>query len=323
MPQVTFEGQVYTLETGETVLAGLERHGVAVPSSCRAGVCQSCMLKAVSGAVPEAAGRGLQPTQRAQGLFLACSCVPADDLAVERPGEAHRAWPVTVASVRQLNPRTVELRLTRPEGFDYRPGQFVNLVRPENIVRSYSLASVPGYDETLHLHVMHLPGGAMSAWACTEAKPGDALEITGPLGNCFYLPGEPGRALLLLGTGTGLAPLYGIARDALAQGHTGPIHLFHGALTDDALYFYDELRALEAAHANFHYRPGALQGGKRAGVATGDIGHLALAACPDLAGHRVYLCGHPELVRTMQRKCFLAGANMADILADAFLPAGK
>jgi ferredoxin-NADP reductase len=39
-----------------------------------------------------------------------------------------------------------------------------------------------------------------------------------------------------------------------------------------------------------------------------------------LAGHQVYLCGHPDFVKAMQRKCFLAGASLPDIHADAFLP---
>ena len=323
MPHVTFEGNTYPLNEAETILDGLERHGVPVSSSCRAGVCHSCMMKATEGTVPEAAQRGLRPTQRAQNLFLACSCVPKEDLTIERPGEANHVWDTHVVDIQPLNERTVALRIALPDGFDYRPGQFVNLLRPGNVVRSYSLASVPEVDDTLDLHIAHMPGGLMSDWACNEARPGDALQLTGPLGSCFYLSDQPAQPLFLLGTGTGLAPLYGILRDALHQGHTGPIYLFHGALTEAGLYLYDELRALAAAHANVTYVPAALEGGQREGVQTGDLAQVALGHCPDLSGHRVYLCGHPDLVKAMQKKCFLSGAAMADILADAFLPAAK
>lgn len=323
MPQVSLDGASFLLEETETVLAGLERHGVSLPASCRAGVCQSCMMKLLEGSVPDAAQRGLQPTQRAQGLFLACSCVPEGDIAIEYPGDANRVWDTEVVAIRPLNARTVHLRLARPAGFEYRPGQFINLIRPGNIVRSYSLASVPNADETLDLHIAHLPGGLMSEWACTSAREGETLQFTGPLGNCFYLEGNPTQPLFLLGTGTGLAPLLGILRDALLQGHTGPIQLFHGALDDAGLYLVDELRALESAHPNLGYLPAALNGTARDGVRTGDVGQLALTHCPSLTGHRVYLCGHPDLVKTMQKKCFLAGAAMSEIHADAFLPAGK
>ena len=323
MPSITLEGQHYDLNDGENLLAGLERHGVAVPSSCRAGVCQSCLMKAVDGPVPESAQRGLLPTLRAQGYLLACSCVPAGDLALERPGDTQRTFAVAVVKVERLGERIVALHLTRPEGFDYRPGQFINLRRGPEVIRSYSLASHPALDATLTLHIAHLPGGALSEWACTQACPGDTLELSGPLGHCFYVPGAPTQPLFLLGTGTGLAPLYGILRDALAHGHTGAIHLFHGALRDEQLYLHEALRALAAEHGQFQYHPAALEGGQRPGVHGGDLAQHALATCPDLTGHRVYLCGHPDLVKAMQKKTFLAGASMNDILADAFLPAVK
>ena len=62
----------------------------------------------------------------------------------------------------------------------------------------------------------------MSGWLGTEARPGEAVRLQGPVGECFYVPGQPEQPLLLAGTGTGLAPLYGIVRDALAAGPHRP-----------------------------------------------------------------------------------------------------
>lgn len=323
MATITFEGSSYALAPGETVLAGLERHGVEIPSSCRSGVCQSCMMKAASGAPPADAAKGLRDTLRAQGMFLACSCVPSEDLSIERPAGPGQIYPSQVLGRRRLSERTVELTLARPADFDYFAGQFVNLVRPGNIVRSYSLASVARLDDALRLHIALMPGGRMSGWACDEAASGDDVGIMGPLGNCFYVPGAPGQPLFLFGTGTGLAPLYGILRDALAQGHTGPIHLFHGSPVDDGLYLHDDLHALAASHANVQYHPCTLQAPVRDGVTQGDMTAISLERCGDLTGYRAYLCGNPEIVRAMQKKCFLAGASMREIFADAFLPAAK
>lgn len=320
MPMVTFEGQDYALEPGENLLTGLERGGAELASSCRSGVCQSCMLKAVSGAVPAAASKGLRETQRVQGLLLACCCVPEDDLVLERPAET-RLHESRVLEVRRLNDRTVELRVARPEGLAYFPGQFLNLVRPGNLVRSYSIASVPALDDALHFHIAVFPGGRMSSWASLEATPGDALGLMGPMGSCFYVAGQPEQPLFLFGTGTGLAPLYGILREALAQGHTGPIHLFHGSPVDAGLYLHETLQGLARMYPNVHYHPCTLGPAEREGVLEGDITRISLERCASLAGYRVYLCGNPDIVRVMQRKCFLAGANMRDIFADSFLPA--
>ena len=323
MPRITLDGLGHDFAEGENLLDGLLRRGVAVPSSCRSGVCQSCMLRVISGTVADAAQRPLRDTQRAQGYFLACSTAVEGDLGLERADEAGRVHDTQIAEVLRLDARTVALRLARPDGFEYHPGQFINLMRPDGTVRSYSLASVPALDLWLELHIARMPGGVLSTWACDEAKPGDRLQFSGPVGNCFYVPGAPAQPLFLFGTGTGLAPLYGILRDALARGHIGAIHLFHGSPVEAGLYLYDALRALESAHPSFHYQPCVLEAPTRPDVAHGDMTQISLAQCGDLDGYRVYLCGAPDIVRAMQRKCFLAGADMKNIFADAFLPDAK
>lgn len=321
MPQVTLDGTTHTLDTGENLLEGLLRRGVLVPSSCRSGVCQSCMLRAVSGDVPETAQRGLRDTQRALGYFLSCSTPVGGDLVLERVGDAGRMYETEVISVRPLDARTVEMRLAVPGGFRYYAGQFINLSREAGVLRSYSLASVSGLDPYLELHIAKMPGGRLSTWACDEAKPGDALRFSGPVGNCFYVPGAAAQPLFLFGTGTGLAPLYGILRDALAQGHSGAIHLFHGSPVEAGLYLHGVLCDIAAEHPQVQYHPCTLEAPSRIGIGHGDMAKISLARCGDLAGYRVFLCGAPDLVRAMQRACFLAGADMKHIFADAFLPA--
>jgi len=54
MPTITFDNRSYTLTPGETVLDGLTRNGVSIPHSCKAGACQSCLMRATAGSVPAA-----------------------------------------------------------------------------------------------------------------------------------------------------------------------------------------------------------------------------------------------------------------------------
>ena len=86
-------------------------------------------------------------------------------------------------------------------------------------------------------------------------REGDTIEVAGPFGNCFYTSGSADASLLLIGTGSGLAPLYGIVTDALYHGHTGPIRLYHGSWKPEGLYLVDRLRQLSAEHPNFVYVP--------------------------------------------------------------------
>ncbi|MDZ4860125.1 MAG: 2Fe-2S iron-sulfur cluster-binding protein [Candidatus Hydrogenedentes bacterium] len=320
MGEIVFEGEILHLPLGATVLDALEAAGKDVRSSCRSGICQTCMMQALEGSPPAKAQAGLRDTLRVQRYFLACMCIPEERLVIGRPGAGFRCV-ATIAKLQLLNDSVSEVRLRCADTFDYRPGQFVNLVNPDGIVRSYSLASIPGVDDTLALHVARVPGGAMSGWVHERAKPGDSVELLGPHGNCFYVPGNTTQPLLLVGTGTGLAPLLGILTDALRQGHDGPIHLFHGSVRKAGLYLVDRLRALAERAPQFHYHPCVLEGDVDAGMHLGPIDAHVPEILLALKGFRVYLCGHPDLVKKLQKQTFLMGASLKEIFADPFVPA--
>lgn len=311
MASVRFCGTSYGLQENETVLDGLLRAGVSAPHACKAGSCGSCMMKAVQGEIPAKAQAGLKDSWKARGYFLPCVCVPESEIEVAEVGDDARAA-ARIVSIERLSHNVLRVRLTVDGEFDFRAGQYLTLIRDGGIARSYSIASLPG-SGVIELHVRVLPGGVMSGWLLNEARPGDTLQVQGPSGECFYVPGQPEQPLLLIGTGTGLAPLYGIVHDALRCGHTGPVHLFHGALTPEGLYLRDELTALDAAHPNFTYTPTVLS-------EDGAVDAVVMARYPKLAGRRGFVCGDPVLVRSLKKKLFLAGMAMRDIYSDAFLP---
>ncbi len=321
MASLRFGDAAYECGAGETVLECLERHGVPTRSSCRTGVCQTCLMRATAGDPGAVAQQGLKDTLKAQRYFLACVCRPTEDLTVTSANDAGLQLRGRIVEKSLLNERTVRLRYALDRPADYRAGQFMNLVGPSGDVRSYSLASVPGVDAFIEFHIMALPNGRVSTWAMHHANVGDESEFLGPHGACFYVPGRPEQPLVLVGTGTGLAPLFGIARDALAQGHTGPIRLYHGALRRPALYLVEELHALSAAHPNFEYVPCVLHADDdHSGANVGDIQAIVLEQEGRFTGKRIFLCGDPNLVKGLQRAVFKAGASLKEILADAFLP---
>ena len=65
----------------------------------------------------------------------------------------------------------------------------------------------------MHLYLRHLPQGRVSGWTYEKLRAGDEVDISPAMGPCFYLLGNGEQGLPLIGTG--LAPLYGILRDAL------------------------------------------------------------------------------------------------------------
>ncbi len=318
MAAIRHEHHCYELAPGQSVLDSLLENGVAIPHSCRNGVCQTCLMRAVEGTPPPEAQKELSPTLRLQNYFLPCVCQPTEDLTVILPAGGEATIPATVHELRPLNDEILQVSLEAHTALDYRPGQFIQLFRDEYLGRSYSIASVPGHDERIQLHVRRLPGGKISGWIHEELRVGDTVGVRGPAGHCFYVPGLPEQPLLLIGTGTGLAPLFGILRDALARGHTGPIRLFHGSRDQDGLYLTGELRDLAAAYPQFDYVPCVSGAAAAAGQVAGRADDVALTEQADLKGWRVFLCGHPEMVQQAQIRAYLAGAALNEIYADAF-----
>lgn len=321
MTRVRYEDRWIELEHGESVLDAFLRVGESVAYSCRAGSCQSCRMRATSGTVPAAAQVGLKETEQAQGYFLACSCRPDADLEIATD-DAARPVPASVREHESIGDGVVRLRLGVDGPFDYSAGQFVSLIREDGLSRAYSLASVPE-EGLLELHVRRVPEGRMSGWIHDQLGVGAPLSVCGPYGSCFYVAGRPQQPLVLAGVGTGLAPLLGIARDAIARGHTGPIDLFHGALVASRLYHIDVMRELEATHAPLRYHACALHetADDPQGIHIGPIRDIVLTTvAATLSQSRVFLCGDPDFVHDLKKRCFLAGASMSEIHADPFTP---
>ena len=317
-----FEGRSYALESGESVLDGLLRHGQSVSSLCRSGACQSCLLKATAGAPPAAAQVGLKEAWKKQGFFLACMCRPQGELSVERCDVAatHSA---KVTRVAPLAPNVIGVWLSRPADFEFRAGQFVQLSRPSDaLMRPYSIASLPSQNE-LELHVALLPNGQMSGWLRDAV--GQSVHVRGPFGECFYQEDELDRPLVLAGTGTGLSPLVGVLRAAAEQGHHGEISLFHGSLQASGIYLRPELAALAEALPGLRLFGSVLSGSEhelgaqgRWHVEQAPLDQVVLSRYPKLDAHRLFLCGQPTLVQSLRKRAYLAGASLARIHCDAF-----
>ena len=276
------------------------------------------MMRATVGIPPATSQSSLKDSLRLSGHFLACVCQPTGDLDVALPDDAHLSTHAFVRKLELLNHDILLVELEALSHFEYRAGQFINLVHDGMHVRSYSLASVPRLDKHIQLHVRRLPQGRVSGWIHGELSIGQRVEIRGPAGDCIYVPGKPEQALLLIGTGSGLAPLYGILRDALDQSHQGPIRLFHGSRDLHGLYLMDELREMERRFPNFSYYPCLSGSHVPGGFIAGRVHEAALRETPDLKGWRVFLCGHPEMVKLTRKNAFLSGASLQHIHADAF-----
>ncbi len=146
--------------------------------------------------------------------------------------------------------------------FRYKEGQSIGVVVPgkdefgcENHTRKYSIAngkqdsSTEGVEITLLVkrcfYIDDFSGeefpGRASNYLC-DAKVGDAITITGPYRNPFHMPTDKNANILMIGTGTGIAPFRAFIQSIYHQegSWNGQIRLFYGAKTGlDLLYMND------------------------------------------------------------------------------------
>jgi NAD(P)H-flavin reductase/ferredoxin len=326
MPYVKLDTDSYTTTENESVLDCLLRHQQDIPYACRSGVCQSCLVRAVDCAPTAKATTGLKSTLQASGYALACQWIPEGDIEIRLPGATEQAVAAIITRMDKLNTSIIRLILTPADSdtmFESRPGQYLNLINPTGVTRSYSIANDYSLDGHLELHIANMPQGELTHWLFNEAKPGDRLHLRGAAGDCFYVnPDQQPFPLLLVGTGTGLAPLYGIAHDALRQAHQGKISLFHGGSLPERLYYVDELTRLASLNPDFYYQALVLSGtGTDSHIQQGDIEQAAINSIDPhtISQLRVYICGAPEFVQGLRKKIFLKGVRSTHIYCDAFV----
>lgn len=319
MVDITYQGKTYSCRESESIQDAFLRQGINLPFSCRKGVCQVCLQRSISGTPPKNSQKGLKDSLVAKNYFLPCLCRPEQDMEFASPSDDDLYFTAVVAAKEQLAKDIFRIQLEPSLELNYRSGQFINLRRPDGVSRSYSLASVPGEDYYLELHVKRKLGGAMSNWIIDELGVSSEIDIQGPNGSCFYAPKSPYQDMLLVGTGTGLAPLIGIARTALASGHTGQIHLYHGSSKLDGLYLVDELREMARNTPNFHYTPCVSSESAPEHFRQGRVHTIAFAQHKALEGWHVHVAGNPDMVDSAEALAVAAGADPAELFADAFV----
>jgi NAD(P)H-flavin reductase len=219
------------------------------------------------------------------------------------PGDRRRlqTFRASVARRRDLthDVREIHLRLREPAEIDFAAGQFVSFQIeapgfPYHLTRAYSIASPPSEASSITLLFNVVPGGPGSSFL-DALEPGDAVQFTGPAGT--FIPREPpGRDLLLVATGTGIAPLRSMLLARLAQPGTGRILLIWGLRSERDLYYQDELGALAAEHRRFSFVTTLSQPSGEWTGETGRVQGIVDEQVTSAEGLSVYLCGNSGMI---------------------------
>ncbi len=303
MPELCVGERRWTVPAGSNLLDALNAAGLNVPYSCRAGSCHACLVHCLAGQPADALPEALALDKHAQGWRLACQCRVVEDLHVAAFDPLRDGVPARVCAVDWFGD-VLRLRLLPERALRYQAGQHLVLWLG-TVARPYSLASLPGEDDFLEFHIDCQRPGAF----CDQLRGvqvGSQLRL-GELrgGALHYDPDWQERPLWLLAAGTGLAPLWGILREAQRQGHQGEIKVMHVARDRAG-----------------HYLAGALQalGGVSVECVLAEALESALAELRPSSRQTVaLLCGSPGSVERFARRLFIAGVPRGQVFADEFV----
>ncbi|MBN49848.1 MAG: hypothetical protein CMN85_19770 [Spongiibacteraceae bacterium] len=205
----------------------------------------------------------------------------------------------------------------------YQSGQHINLsavVQGRRISRSYSLTSLPG-ERDLSITLRREPMGQMSNWLYDNAMPGAIVEIGSAFGDMTFAKAgvTTDDNLLFLAAGSGITPLYGLIRAALAGGHRGTIKLLYWDKTCDHFCFGNELRELEQ-HPQFSVQRIATRSGlenqntNSGRISEAQIQVLAAELLP--SSPHIFACGGADFVAKARKVA--DGLGQSRLYAESF-----
>ncbi len=324
---------VIQVDARETILQAALNAGRTLPYSCRSGTCGTCLGEVLQGRVAYPDNQrptAISETQMQSGKALFCQARPLSDLIIKvREIDAVadlkvRTLPCRVMGLQRLAPDVMQINLRLPnhEQLPFLAGQYIDFLLRDSRRRSFSLANPPHASQHLELHVRHIPGGGFSDFAFNKLKEQAILRLQGPLGT-FFVRHDNQRPIIMVGGGTGFAPLKAMVEDLFHHGIERPIHLYWGARARRDLYLHELPLRWAKQQPLFEYTPvlsapadedgwnGRSGGGHEAGAAD----------YPDLSGHEVYMSGPPPMIEAAKTAFQAQGLALEHLYYDAFAPA--
>jgi CDP-4-dehydro-6-deoxyglucose reductase len=330
--QVTIQasGHVFTVNDDETVLDAALRSGLIIAYGCRNGACGTCKGRLLEGKLDygQYQEHALPDAEKEAGFALFCQARPLSDVVISTrevegaKGIEIRKLPARVHKMERLAPDVMALQLRLPanDRLQFLAGQYIDLLLPGNLRRSFSMANAPHDDAFLQLHLRNY-GGPFSRHVFDKMKERDILRLEGPFG-IFFLREEGEKPIIFLASGTGFAPIKAMMEHALYKGLKRPMTLYWGCRVRADLYM-NELPERWAREHGIRYVPvlsDALPDDNWTGR-TGFVHRAVMEDFPDLSGYQVYACGVPVMVEAAHQD-FTSRCELPEeeFYSDSFTP---
>ena len=334
--QIRSNNQSFVCKPDESILDAALRQNIQLPYGCRGGRCGSCIGDLLQGeiAYPNGQPKGISDQEHGEGKVLFCQARAKSDLLIEArvidvpKGVVVRKMPARVHELKKLAADVIGLKLKIPSNdrLQFLPGQYMDFILDEGRRRSFSLANAPHEDQFLEFHIRHVDGGYFTPLVFAELKKKALLRIEGPLGR-FYLRKDSKEPIIMMGGGTGIAPLRSMILQMIATGTNQAIHLFWGVRALKDAYLVDEIGqwlkkcpALKFTLVLSEPEPGdTKQMPVDLGLVESGYVHEALIRTyPDLSAYVVYMSGPPPMIDAARAVFLQQGMVKDKLFSDAF-----
>jgi CDP-4-dehydro-6-deoxyglucose reductase len=318
----------FEVAADQPLLGAAQGAALNLPHGCKGGNCGACKARLVRGEIhyPKGPPLGLSGTEIADGLILLCEARARTDLLLETfemqaaDSATHMRLPCRIERSVPLSHDVMGLFLRLPlaADFSFQAGQYIDILLPGGRRRSFSIASPPHDARPLELHVRRVAGGEFTDRLFHEDMRSELLTIEGPLGSFVYRPHDrDAPPMLLIGGGTGIAPLLSMLRHVIENGIQRNMRLFWGVRAEQDLYAHATLENLSRRTASLSYAP-VLSEAEAAWRGLKGWVHEAALEGLDLEAHEVYAAGPPAMIAAIQREYAARGIAANRLYFDSF-----
>ncbi len=202
----------------------------------------------------------------------------------------------------------VDVRLTAEDGYQAE--------------RSYSIASAPD-GSRIELTVESLGDGEVSPYLTEELRPGDQIELRGPVGGYFVWEPAQGGPVLLVGGGSGVVPLMAMVRHRAATGSDVDMRLLVSSRGWEDVIYRNELGRLSGSGVSVVHTLTRMQPPGWADYARRvDAEMLAEIGPSPVERPLIYVCGPTPFVEAVAQALVQLGHEPQRVRTERFGPTG-
>lgn len=306
-------------KSDENLLEDALSQSIHLEHSCKTGDCGMCSAEVISGEVQNEHGEIIE-----NGQVLTCQSKAMSNIVIKAnyyPELAHiklQTFPCKVAKFTYVTDDIVFLtfRLPPTTKIEYLAGQYVDLSF-QGIKRSYSIANAYKGTNEIELHIRKVPDGLMSNLIFGKVSQNQLMRMEGPKGTFFVRTNN--KPLILIATGTGIAPIKAIVESLIHLQDPRHIHIYWGMQYNTELYC-SEIIKLAKDYNHITFRPVL----SRENNGQAFFGYVQDAVCTDfesLENFEVYACGSLKMIEEAKEKFIARSLPLESFHSDAFTPA--